>query len=170
MLYCNFCNKEVVIYGASYSLEIEKGMDELINQIEKEEKLILFNPPSIGPYKCPICGKLLREREGKYGKFLGCSGYPQCQYTYDLTKRIDIYSLPQVCPKCNRRLTFRTGKYGDFIGCTGYPNCTYTFNIDKNVTITCLKCNKRMKVRSGKYGDFLGCTGYPNCKYTFVLK
>jgi len=62
MLYCNFCKKEVVIYGASYSSEIEKGLEELTNQIEKEGKIILFNPPSIGPYKCPICGNILREK------------------------------------------------------------------------------------------------------------
>jgi len=54
-----------------------------------------MNPPD----KCPQCGGALEERSGKYGKFLGCSNFPQCRYTYDLSEQIKIE-----CPKYGKLL------------------------------------------------------------------
>lgn len=78
--------------------------------------------------KCPQCenGHLV-EREGKYGKFLGCNQYPTCNYI----QRGDKPKAPAVdtgrkCPECNQHnLVEREGKYGKFIACSGYPKCTY---------------------------------------------
>ena len=62
MLYCDSCKKEVVIYGVMYTEESKEGLDKLIEKIEEEGKLILFNPPPVGPYECPICFTKLEEK------------------------------------------------------------------------------------------------------------
>lgn len=61
MLYCQKCKKEVVIYGVSYSEGIEESLGQLRNGIQKEGRLILFNPPPFGKCKCPDCGNNLEE-------------------------------------------------------------------------------------------------------------
>jgi len=55
MLYCGNCQKEVVIYGVSYKAGIDEDLDQLRKKIEREGKIILFNPPPIGEYNCPNC-------------------------------------------------------------------------------------------------------------------
>ena len=128
---------------------------------------------------CPDCGKFLVERKGKRGKFLGCSGFPTCTYTYefeDITKRYEdqtiltINDLPRHCIKCGSRLAVRKGKYGGFLGCTGYPKCRFTFNLSNDNPVICPSCGSPLTVRKGPYGTFLGCTNYPRCKYLLDFK
>ncbi len=61
MYFCKFCNKEVVIYGISYTSGIEDELALLRKKIEGEGKLLIFNPPSIGPYNCPKCFRVLED-------------------------------------------------------------------------------------------------------------
>ncbi|MFX1392201.1 MAG: topoisomerase DNA-binding C4 zinc finger domain-containing protein [Promethearchaeota archaeon] len=128
------------------------------------------------PNVCPKCGKTLEERYGRYGKFLGCTGYPECKYTFDLSKnkeaetneiKKDELNYPINCPKCGKPLEERYGRYGRFLGCTGYPECRYTFNLPDLIKIKCPKCKKELQIRHGKYGKFLSCSGYPECKFAF---
>jgi len=133
-------------------------MSNLLN--EKE-----FDKPII----CPECGKFLKERTGKYGKFLGCTGYPQCKYTFDTRQKLKVSELPNTCPKCGKHLAIRKGKYGGFIGCTKYPKCNFTFNLSKEIFIPCPRCGKQLVARNGKYGAFLGCRGYPDCNFTYNI-
>ena len=137
------------------------------------------------PLTCPECGKFLVERTGQYGRFLGCTGYPNCRYTFNLIKKrveskgistkvevekLKINELPRNCPNCGRKLALRKGKYGGFLGCTGYPSCKFTFNITGVTIVICPKCGNQLFVRSGRYGTFLGCSNYPKCHYTFDFK
>ena len=81
---------------------------------------------------CPLCGGQLKERNGKFGPFLGCSNFPQCRYTMDITAhKGNPAENPEVagkdiCPECGSLLKRRKGKYGDFMGCTNYPQCRFT--------------------------------------------
>lgn len=90
---------------------------------------------------CPQCGGMLKEREGKYGKFYGCSNYPECKFIRKIDnnknitvnvnitgdKEIDNITISNnVCPKCGGTLKEREGKYGKFYGCSNYPKCKYT--------------------------------------------
>jgi DNA helicase-4 len=61
------------------------------------------------PLLCPQCYRILTERNGKYGNFLGCTGYPQCNYIYDLVDENDIR-----CPDCGKKLVLKEGRYGCF--------------------------------------------------------
>ncbi|MHA1794215.1 MAG: UvrD-helicase domain-containing protein [Promethearchaeota archaeon] len=89
------------------------------------------------PIFCPNCGRLLREINGRYGRFLGCSGYPKCKYTFSFAKN-DKKMMDESsshggkhqdvlrCPKCGGVMEKRWGKYGPFYGCSNYPKCRYT--------------------------------------------
>jgi len=75
-------------------------------------------PPSV----CPKCGMRLRLVIGDFGKFLACSGYPQCDYKLSTQEKIQ-------CPSCGKPMDIREGQYGKFLGCTGFPDCKFTFNV-----------------------------------------
>jgi DNA topoisomerase-1 len=139
---------------------------------------------------CPLCGKKLVKRLSKAGLFLGCSGYPECKYTRNLSATGAAIEAPQEerkCPTCGKPLTLRSGPRGAFMGCTGYPDCTYTEAVVKSEAggktqgdaaaeplpevpaKNCPDCGKPLKVRTGKRGAFLGCSGYPKCRHTEPL-
>ena len=62
MLYCEKCQKEVVLFGVSLGAMKENELEKIKRSIEAENKIILFNPPPIGPYQCPVCFNELIER------------------------------------------------------------------------------------------------------------
>lgn len=124
--------------------------------------------------KCPQCGKPLVLRLGRNGRFIGCSGYPECKYTAPVTKDGAAPPEPEIivdrkCPQCNSPLQIKVGRYGKFIGCSNYPNCKYMEPLEKpsDTGVKCPQCNKgtllKRKSRYGKY--FYSCSEYPKCKY-----
>lgn len=87
------------------------------------QKTIQNNP------KCPVCKKgflVLRENHLDGSQFLGCSNYPQCQFSL---KNIEILERRVVCSQCGGFIVERNGKYGKFLGCTNYPFCKNSRNI-----------------------------------------
>jgi DNA topoisomerase-1 len=131
--------------------------------------------------KCNKCGKYMIVKEGRFGQFLACSGYPECKNTMTATKNengeIVAQETPttdEVCEKCGKPMAIKRGRYGQFLGCTGYPECKNMKKMGKDGKVTtqeaqitdeaCETCGKPMAVKRGRYGQFLGCTGYPECK------
>lgn len=79
---------------------------------------------------CPVCGKPLVKRKGRFGEFVGCSGYPEC--TYIRSEAPIVPEDARTCPKCNQgKLIVRKGKYGPFLACNRYPDCDYMEKIKK---------------------------------------
>lgn len=124
--------------------------------------------------ECPKCGKQLSIRLGKRGRFKGCTGYPDCDYTEDMSGEGREKTAPEVipdrsCPECQSPLHIKTGRYGRFIGCSNYPECKHMEPLEKPVDtqVQCPKCNKAniltRKSRKGKI--FYSCASYPKCKY-----
>ena len=123
--------------------------------------------------KCPKCGKPLSIRLGRRGRFIGCSGFPECDYTRNLHDDAES-TTPDIvegrlCPKCNSPLIVRHGRYGKFIGCSGYPGCNHMEPLEKpsDTGVRCPECHAgtmlRRKSRAGKI--FFSCSTYPKCKY-----
>jgi DNA topoisomerase-1 len=124
---------------------------------------------------CPKCGKPLLIRLGKRGRFIGCSGYPGCDYTRSLESEANKESsnpeiiADRLCPKCNSALLIRNGRYGQFIGCSHYPECNYLepLHKPKNTGVSCPACGNgtliQRKSRQGRL--FYSCSSYPDCKY-----
>lgn len=85
-------------------------------------------PKSTGEI-CPKCGANLVVRKGKFGEFIGCSNYPNCNYIKEKEKVIPENA--KKCPKCGGALLLRKGTYGNFLGCSNYPNCNYMESLKK---------------------------------------
>ncbi len=124
---------------------------------------------------CPKCGKQLSIRLGRRGRFIGCSGFPDCDYTRNLNDDAGAESTePQVvegrqCPKCDSDLIIRMGRYGKFIGCSAYPKCRHIEPLEKprDTGIECPECHKgTLLEKKSRYGKiFFSCSTYPECKY-----
>jgi len=115
---------------------------------------------------CPKCGRPLVIREGRFGRFKACSGYPDCNYRQSLHKK-EVRLLEEKCPRCGAALVLRSGKYGTFIACSNYPQCTYIKKERKDTGIPCpLNCGGTIVRRQTKKGKiFYGCSNYPQCKF-----
>ncbi len=107
---------------------------------------------------CEKCGKPFVIRQGKYGKFLGCSGYPDCKNIRKLEKIVGV------CPKCGGEVAEKKSKKGSiFYGCNNYPKCDF---ISWNIPLTekCPKCNSYLELKQTKEGQFKICSN-KNCDF-----
>ena len=120
----------------------------------------MTNNPSV----CPECGGNLQERNGRYGKFLGCSNYPNCKYIYNIVDKVEIK-----CPDCKRQLNWRKGKFGWFLSCTGYPDCKFAFTPykDQKQVVNCPECGKTLKYIDEADNSYLKCS---SCKFKLEVK
>jgi len=123
---------------------------------------------------CPKCQKPLSKRLGRNGYFIGCTGYPECDYTRNVDEEAGASNEPQyvedrVCPKCESKLVIKRGRYGKFIGCSNYPNCKHMEPLEKpaDTGVLCPECKQaNMLKRKSRYGKiFYSCARYPDCKY-----
>jgi DNA topoisomerase-1 len=123
--------------------------------------------------ECPKCGKPLNLRLGRRGRFVGCSGYPECDYTRNVDDERGS-GEPEVvegrkCPECESDLIIRSGRYGKFIGCSSYPDCKHIEPLEKpaDTGVKCPECKQgnilKRKSRRGKI--FYSCERYPDCEY-----
>jgi DNA topoisomerase-1 len=139
-------------------------LDKDLKQAEKRESVKGKGIPLEDT--CPECGRQLVIKEGRYGRFKACSGYPECKYRESMIKK-EATPLEEECPECGSGLVLRRGKYGTFIACSNYPQCTYTKTEKKDTGIACPRnCGGtliRKKTRKGKI--FYGCSQYPKCDY-----
>jgi len=98
---------------------------------------------------CELCGRLLVFKQGKFGKFLACPGFPECRNTKAIVKKLDIK-----CPKCETgELIERTTKRGKkFFGCNTYPTCDFV-SWDEPINENCPECGTILykKYVKGKY-------------------
>jgi DNA topoisomerase-1 len=123
---------------------------------------------------CPKCGKQLAKRLGRNGYFIGCTGYPDCDYTRNVDEAAGASNEPEIvpdrtCPKCGSNLVIKRGRYGKFIGCSGYPNCRHMEPLEKpaDTGVQCPECKQgSLLKRKSRYGKiFYSCSRYPDCKY-----
>ncbi|MFZ4076598.1 MAG: type I DNA topoisomerase [Legionellaceae bacterium] len=123
---------------------------------------------------CPKCSKPLSIRLGKRGRFIGCTGFPECDYTQDLGSKTSEVAEAQVvegrvCPECTHPLHIKVGRYGRFIGCSHYPECKFIEPIEKpaDTGVDCPKCHAAhiLKRKSRKGRIFYSCADYPTCDY-----
>ena len=93
--------------------------------------------------KCNKCGKNMIVKEGRFGQFLACSGYPECKNTMTAAKNengeIVAQETPttdEVCELCGKPMAIKRGRYGQFLGCTGYPECKNIKKMGKDGKVT----------------------------------
>jgi DNA topoisomerase-1 len=131
------------------------------------------------PVACDKCGKPMVIKAGKFGLFLACSGYPDCENTRELeTPEPGAEGeIEETCENCGKPMVVKRGRFGQFLACTGYPECKTTRKIiatkqgltaakpDQILDEKCPKCGSNLVVKQGRFGEFTACTSYPTCKY-----
>jgi DNA topoisomerase-1 len=130
-------------------------------------------------YICPTCGKPMVYRFSKNGRYLACTGYPECKTTNPVDKdgkKVERIEVDTPCPKCGKKMVLRRSKSGAFLGCSDYPNCRGTMQCgpdgqllktvkEEDVKVPCPECGAPMAVRWKFRRAFLGCTKYPQCRH-----
>jgi len=184
------------IVDVNFTAKMEEDLDEIAEgtlrwvQVLDEfygpfERLLEKNEGEIQRFEevldetCPLCPKEGREpgqlvvKLGRYGKFIGCSNWPDCSYIRNLDgqERKEPEVLEETCPECGKPLAKKWGRFGPFIGCTGYPECRYIKREEQKTGVKCPKCGQGdlvvKRARRGKRGSlFYGCNRYPECDFT----
>ncbi|HDS11844.1 MAG TPA: DNA topoisomerase I, partial [Candidatus Wirthbacteria bacterium] len=131
---------------------------------------------------CDLCGKPMLIRLGKYGKFMACSGYPECKNTRQIVKAGQEESESEIppeqerseaCEQCGGKMILKKGRYGQFWGCGNYPECKniQPLHKAKEIGVQCPDCGAEIVVKRTRRGKiFYGCSGYPKCKYASWTK
>ena len=152
----------------------QKGVDSLREYYALLEKYLKEGQETEGvkksgipiDEKCPKCGAQLIIKDGRFGRFKACSGYPECKFRESLNKK-ESKPLDEKCPQCGAQLVQKFGKYGAFVACPDYPKCKYIKKENAETGIDCpLACGGKLlrrKTRRGKL--FFGCSNYPKCTF-----
>jgi len=114
---------------------------------------------------CEKCGKKMVIKWGPSGKFLACSGFPECKNTKSLNDDTEKEVTNEICDKCGSKMVVKFSRFGKFLACEKYPECKNTKSI--SIGIKCPKegCNGNIVLRRGKRGVFYGCSNYPQCNF-----
>jgi DNA topoisomerase I len=127
---------------------------------------------------CEKCSKPMVIKWGKFGKFIACTGYPECSNTRELppdpasTEGLTEQDAEEYCENCGRVMVLKKGRFGQFYACSGYPDCKTTKQIggtqkksDVPLDEKCPQCANNLVLKNGRFGEFTACSTYPKCKY-----
>lgn len=136
-------------YGPFIKL-IEKA-DEAIEKVDLTEETDI---------PCEKCGKMMLIRHGRYGKFLACSNYPECNNTKPILKKLGI-----ACPDCEAGeiVERKTKKLKVFYGCSDFPECRFV-SWDEPIDQKCPKCGSILTHKKTKKKEFIKCHN-ASCDY-----
>jgi DNA topoisomerase-1 len=155
-----------------FEKDLKRASKEMINLKEGVEP-----DPAVA---CDKCGKPMVIKAGKFGLFLACSGYPECENTRELETPepgADGEGIEEACENCGKPMAMKRGRFGQFLACTGYPECKTTRKIittkqgmtaakpDQILDEKCPKCESNLVLKQGRFGEFTACSNYPACKY-----
>ena len=149
---------------AAHQVDMKQTLSDFYGPFEQlldeADKVIPKDPPplELSGEKCELCGKDMVIREGKFGKFQACSGFPQCHNTKPLLVKIGV-----PCPNCGGEITQRRTKTGRvFYGCENYPVCEFK-SWDKPTTKPCPVCGKQLLERTENNGKVKYFCSDPEC-------
>jgi len=194
------------IVDYKFTAQMENNLDEVANGNKKwqpvigefyedfsknlENKYQEINKSDIMPEEqsnevCDKCGAKMLIKTGRYGKFLACSGFPDCRNIKKMgaadgggpEKPTDPKILElekkyagEVCDKCKSPMKVRVGKYGPFLACSAYPKCKNIKNIGSGSgkEVECPICHEGKIVKKfSRRGAFYACSNYPKCKNAY---
>ena len=156
--------KVIAKFYKLFSADLEKAMENMESEKGKPEETGI---------KCDKCGKPMVYRWSRHGRFLGCSGYPDCKNTMPLDENGEAEepeTTDEKCELCGAPMLVKNGRRGKFLGCSNFPECKFTKPIGaEKIEIPeemkkCDKCGADMVVKFGRRGPFLACSAYPECK------
>ena len=141
----------------AFSSDLEKG--------NKAQKIKM--PDMESDEICDKCGRKMLIKNGRFGKFLACSGFPICKNTKPFLDKIGVS-----CPEedCSGEIIRKKTKKGrTFYGCSNYPKCSFvTWN--KPINKKCPQCNHILVLSKNKKGGFYYKCSNPACDYKDFIK
>ena len=151
-------------FYAPFKVDLEKAEEKMKDfkaQVEETDEV------------CEKCNQPMIIKWGRFGKFMACSGYPDCKNTRDLGDKGGADNGSKTdevegnCEKCDSPLIVKRGRFGKFIACSNYPECKFTKAIGLGIKCPEENCKGEIAARRSKKGrTFYGCTKYPDCKFT----
>ena len=155
-----------------------KVVKDFYNPFHKKLTEALAIPGKVKPQDIPTeevcekCGLPMVIRWGRHGRFLACSGFPECKNTRPLEgekQSEETVGTDEKCPKCGAPMVLKSGRFGKFLACSKYPECKTTKPIATGV-----KCPEDggdiVERRSKKGRSFWSCSNYPKCKFATWYK
>ena len=141
----------------TFSKDLEKG-----NQAQRIKITQLFSDEI-----CDKCGRKMLIKSGRFGKFLACSGFPDCKHTKSFLDKIGVNCPEEGCPGEIVRKKTKKGRI--FYGCSNYPKCSFmTWN--KPVDKKCPKCNSILVLDKNKKSGFYYKCSNSVCDYKNFIK
>ncbi|MBI4536578.1 MAG: type I DNA topoisomerase [candidate division NC10 bacterium] len=162
-------------FYAAFTRWLEKAQQKMKNVKAMEEPT---------DQVCEKCGRTMVIKWGRFGKFLACSGYPDCKNTKELSGNGNgepaagtngqgtTVGEGQPCENCGKPMVLKRGRFGPFLACSGYPECRTVVRVSRKAAQlppeptneTCEACGAPMVIRTGRFGRFISCSSYPKCK------
>lgn len=167
------------IVDEKFTAELEYKLDEIaVGKIKKNTLLREFYvpfektlehaeeeigevevPDEVSDVQCELCGRMMVVKQGRYGKFLACPGFPECRNTKPIIKDTGVK-----CPKCGGKIIERRTRRGVvFYGCENYPKCDYV-SWDMPLTTTCKECGSFLFRHRFKKGQTILYCSNDDCK------
>ena len=129
-------------------------------------------------FVCEKCGKPMVIKWGRHGKFIACTGYPDCTNTRELPRSpnrrgVSEQDETEYCENCGRPMVLKKGRFGQFLACSGYPDCKTTKQLGRGAEAAGRAARRKVPAIAattwsasiGRYGEFVACSNYPTCKY-----
>ena len=130
-------------FYAGFHADVTRA-DEAIGHVELPEELTNV--------ACPECGRPMAVKYGRYGRFLACTGFPECRGSLPYQESTGAH-----CPLCGKEIVARRSRRGrTFYGCTGYPDCTFT-TWNRPAGHDCPRCGAFLVVRRQHGEDIWRC-------------
>ena len=147
-------------------------VQEFYNPLEKALTLAKETAPKqveTTDVQCPECGKPMLIRWGRRGRFLACSGFPECKGTLPLEgeEQEAPQQTDEQCPECSSPMVIKSGRFGRFLACSRYPECKGRKPFTVTTGVRCPRdAGELLERRSRRGRIFYGCSNYPKCDFT----
>jgi DNA topoisomerase-1 len=158
---------------ASGDYKYEKVMNDFytpftaaMENANKEKDKIKSDLQETTEEKCDVCGREMVIRWGRNGRFMACSGYPECKNTRPIDGPVEPQQSDEKCDKCSSPMVIKVGRFGKFLACSNYPTCKFTKPISLGIKCPKPGCNGDVIQRRSRRGKiFYGCANYPECDF-----
>ncbi|HWP98571.1 MAG TPA: type I DNA topoisomerase [Syntrophomonadaceae bacterium] len=132
-----------------FNAELEKAKIDVVRVEIKDEE---------AGKPCPKCDKPLLIKHGRFGKFLACSGFPECRHTESVNQEIGI-----PCPRCQGAIVALKSKKGRrFYGCSNFPTCEFR-SWNKPTGELCSHCGEALVEKPNRSQEIENICPNPNC-------
>lgn len=164
--------------------DFHENLENKYKEINKKDIM----PEETSQEVCDKCGSPMIVKTGRYGKFLACSGFPDCKNIKSMgggsnqqsngeggekkpdanLEALEKKFAGEKCEKCGSDMVVKNGKFGPFLACSGYPKCKNIKSIVDDSAVTCPACNTGKIVKKfSRKGVFYACSAYPDCKNAY---